>query len=82
MPVVRFALPRPAGTSFSEDLPGVARSFSSFSGAALEAGMSRIYGGIHFLSANRAGLTSGEQLGAFVVEHFLKERPGESQRGH
>ena len=71
-----------AFTTFSEDLPGVSRSFSSFSDAALEAGMSRIYGGIHFLSANRAGLSSGGELGAFVAANFLKDRPGNSQRGH
>jgi len=70
-----------AFTTFSEDLPGVSRSFSSFSDAALEAGMSRIYGGIHFLSANRAGLSSGGSLGAFVAETFLRDRPGSSQRG-
>lgn len=71
-----------AFTTFSEDLPGVSRSFSSFSQAALEAGMSRIFGGIHFLSANRAGLSSGGQLGAFVAANFLKDLPGNSQRGH
>ncbi|MDQ5859314.1 MAG: phosphatase PAP2 family protein [Acidobacteriota bacterium] len=71
-----------AFTTFSEDLPGVSRNFSSFSEAALEAGMSSIFGGIHFLSANRAGLFSGGQLGAFVAENFLKDRPGRSQRGH
>ena len=65
----------------SEDLPGVVRSFSSFSAAAQEAGMSRIYGGIHFLSANEAGLSSGAELGAYVSANFLKDRPGRSHRG-
>jgi hypothetical protein len=65
----------------SEDMPGVVRSFSSFSGAAQEAGISRIYGGIHFLSANEAGLASGAELGAFVSANFLKDRPGRSHRG-
>jgi PAP2 superfamily len=70
-----------AFTTESEDLPGVTRSFPSFSAAAAEAGMSRIYGGIHFLSANQAGLSSGSQLGAFVVANFLSDRPGNSRRG-
>ena len=68
-------------TTESDDLPGVVRSFSSFTVAAQEAGMSRIYGGIHFLSANEAGLASGALLGAYVSENFMKERPGRSQRG-
>ncbi len=65
----------------SEDLPGVVRSFSSFSAAAQEAGISRIYGGIHFLSANEAGLASGAELGAWVVASFLQDEPGRSNRG-
>jgi hypothetical protein len=42
--------------------PGV-RRFSSFSAAALEAGESRIYGGIHFESGNVAGRAVGECIG-------------------
>jgi len=71
-----------AFTTTSEDLPGVSRSYSSFSQAAEEAGMSRIYGGIHFLSANLNGLASGAELGGFVVENFLLPMPGQSNRGH
>jgi hypothetical protein len=70
-----------AFTTESEDLPGVVRSFSSFSAAAQEAGISRIYGGIHFLSANDAGQSSGSQLGAFVAANFLRDLPGKSHRG-
>jgi len=70
-----------AFTTESEDLPGVVRSFTSFSGAAAEAGMSRIYGGIHFPSANEAGLSSGAALGAYVTANFLRDRPGRSNRG-
>ena len=69
-------------TTTSEDLPGVARSYSSFSQAAEEAGMSRIYGGIHFMSANLNGLASGAQLGGYVVENFLLPMPGNPNRGH
>ena len=58
----------------SEDLPGVTRSFGSFWEAAAEAGMSRIFGGIHFMSGNQQGLQSGARLGHFVFENFLRER--------
>lgn len=43
-------------------LPGVSREFNSFWDAANEAGMSRIYGGIHFQSANVDGLELGRQV--------------------
>ena len=70
-----------AFTTESEDLPGVIRSFSSFSAAAQEAGMSRIYGGIHFLSANEEGQASGSELGAFVAANLLRDLAGGSKRG-
>ena len=60
-------------TTTSEDVPGVSRSYASFSEAAAEAGMSRIYGGIHFMSANQQGFLSGARLGQFVMENFLKD---------
>lgn len=60
-----------AFSTTSEDLPGMTRSFGSFWEAAQEAGMSRIYGGIHFMSGNSLGLLSGARLGAYVMENFL-----------
>ncbi len=69
-------------TTMSEDPPGQARSFAAFSAAALEAGMSRIYGGIHFMSANLSGLECGVTLGGYVVDNFLRPRPGKPHRGH
>ena len=54
-----FHRDRVAFTVGSDDLPGVVRFYDSFSEAALESGMSRIYGGIHFMSANLYGLLSG-----------------------
>ncbi|HLO47018.1 MAG TPA: chemotaxis protein CheB [Kamptonema sp.] len=47
------------------------RKFDSFGNAADEAGMSRLYGGIHFMSANQEGLASGRELGNYVVQNFL-----------
>ena len=51
----------------SEALPGVRRRFKSLSAAAEEAGMSRIYGGIHFMTAN----VQGQGLGRAVARHVL-----------
>lgn len=48
------------------------RSFSSFSEAAIESGVSRIYGGIHWDFDNVEGLATGEALGEFVVENLLE----------
>jgi hypothetical protein len=55
----------------SEVLPGVERSFTSFSAAAEEATFSRTFAGQHF----RFDLTTGQRLGRevadFVVDNFL-----------
>jgi hypothetical protein len=59
-------------TTSSIGLPGVTRSFTSFEQAAQEAGMSRIYGGIHFMSANTNGIECGEEIGNYVVDNFMK----------
>ena len=42
--------------------------WATFSDAAAEAGISRIYGGIHFLNADTAGRTLGRKVGADVFE--------------
>jgi membrane-associated phospholipid phosphatase len=55
-----------AFSTTSGGLPGVTRSFTSFSQAAEEAGQSRIYGGIHWQFDNEAGLESGRALADFV----------------
>jgi hypothetical protein len=59
-------------TTGSDFLPGVSRSFKSFTEAAEEAGQSRIYGGIHYQFDNQDGLRSGRELGDFVFDHFLQ----------
>jgi hypothetical protein len=45
---------------------GIVRSFPSFVKASEEACVSRIYGGIHFVSAVENGKTQGRALGAFI----------------
>ena len=64
---VRFA-------STSEELPGVTRRFESIWSAAEEAGMSRIYGGIHWQFDNTEGLTAGKKLGEYVFRNYLQPR--------
>lgn len=66
----------------SESLPGVTRSFTSFSKAAEESGWSRIFIGIHFWSAVREGWATGAEVGQLVVDNYLRDRPGRSKRGH
>ncbi|KAB2668332.1 MAG: vanadium-dependent haloperoxidase [Verrucomicrobia bacterium] len=55
----------------SDGLFGTERRYRRFSEAAQEAGMSRIYGGIHFLGANVDGLKTGRQIGTYVFRHAL-----------
>ena len=45
-----------------------ARSFSSFTQAAREAAISRLYGGIHFRDAVENGMLQGEKIGHYVVQ--------------
>jgi len=59
-----------AFTTTSSTLLGVTRSFDSFSQAALEAGRSRVYGGIHFEYTNEASHTLGLEVGAAVLQRF------------
>jgi hypothetical protein len=55
-------------------LPGVTRSFNSFTAAAQEAADSRVYAGIHFRSASEDGLAAGRKIGALVMRRFLRPR--------
>jgi RHS repeat-associated protein len=58
-------------TTNSLGTPGIYRQFSNFENAANEAGISRIYGGIHFNSANVEGLATGKAIGNYVLENLL-----------
>jgi hypothetical protein len=51
---------------------GVTREFDSFSDAAKEAGMSRIYGGIHFSFSNKDGAALGEDVAEWVLDSFAE----------
>jgi hypothetical protein len=51
---------------------GLTRSFSSFSQAAEENGLSRIYAGIHFRSAVFDGISQGRHIGAWIFIKSLR----------
>ena len=55
-------------------LPGVNRSFTSFSGAAEEATLSRIFAGVHFLFDLTSGRRLGSDVADFVLDNFLTSR--------
>jgi membrane-associated phospholipid phosphatase len=61
-----------AFTLTSPVLPGVARSFSSFSEAADEATVSRIYNGNHTRIDEAAGENLGHDVADFVLDHALR----------
>jgi hypothetical protein len=50
------------------------RHFDSFNAAADEAGISRIYGGIHFPTGNEGGKALGRCIGEKVIERFRAKR--------
>jgi hypothetical protein len=58
----------------SESLPDVTRHFNSFSDAAVEAGLSRIYAGQHFRFDHEAGEHLGNQVAHSVLDSTLKPR--------
>jgi membrane-associated phospholipid phosphatase len=58
----------------SESLAGVTRHFTSFSAAAEEAGLSRIYAGQHFRSDHVTGKTLGHRVAESVDETILLPR--------
>ena len=52
----------------------VTRHFDSFTQAAQEAGISRIYGGIHFNFDNTAGLQLGREVGSATIVRLLHSK--------
>jgi membrane-associated phospholipid phosphatase len=67
-------------TTGSDFLPGVYRSFSTCLAAADEAAVSRLYGGIHFRSANEDGLHAGISIGEWTAAHYLRPKSKRSRR--
>ncbi len=60
----------------SDAVPDVFRTYESLEAAAEEIGMSRIYGGIHFLSADLDGLHLGHQVADLVCATTLLPKAG------
>jgi membrane-associated phospholipid phosphatase len=67
-----FGTDRITFTTGSENPAASARTFTSFSQAANEAGISRIYAGIHWDFDNTAGLATGKAVGNYVLAHSLR----------
>ena len=53
----------------------VIRSYTSFSQAADENALSRIYIGIHFRNAVEEGVRHGRRIGAYAVQKFMRPTP-------
>jgi hypothetical protein len=67
-------------TTFSLEsvgLPGVFRTYNSFSSALDEVTLARIYAGIHFRSACVDGRTMGTAIAQYVLEHVAQTDHGE-----
>jgi len=69
-----------AFTTGSDAMPGVTRSFSSFSQAAAEAAVSRIYGGIHYRFACDDGLDAGVSVGEQTFTNYLQPKGNRSRK--
>ena len=67
-------------TTGSDFLPAVRRTFMSFSAAADEAALSRLYGGIHFAFSNLDGLQAGRAIGEWTFTHVLLEKRDRSRK--
>ena len=67
-------------TVTSEVLPGVDRSFTSFSAAFEEASFSRVLAGQHFSFDEKAGGRLGREVADFVVGNFLNVRERDDDR--
>jgi hypothetical protein len=55
-------------------LPGVTATYQSFSDAAVEVGLSRIWGGIHFRTACEVGRAAGESIADQALANYLLPR--------
>ena len=58
-------------TLTSDQMPGVTRSYSSFSQASYENAISRIYLGIHFWFDESAGITMGKEVASNVFANVM-----------
>jgi hypothetical protein len=55
----------------SDALPGAVHTFKKLSDAQIEAGMSRVWGGIHTMSDNLEGQKVGMKIADWTMAHAL-----------
>jgi len=55
----------------SDGLPGAVRSFKKLSACRDEIGMSRVYGGIHYMMDNVEGQKMGDAIAEYVMKNAL-----------
>ena len=63
-------------TITSDELPGVTRTFSSFSQASLQNAWSRIYLGLHFWFDETAGMAVGTKIATDIDSNLMTVSPG------
>lgn len=61
-------------TTTSDGLPGAVRSYRRLSECRDEVGMSRVWGGIHFMSDNIAGQEAGLKIADYVFAQALQKK--------
>src|SRR5208337_4754236 len=66
-----YSTDRMTFTIGSDEEPGTYETFNSFSAAAEQNAMSRIYLGIHFLFDETAGITEGDAVGNYDYHHVM-----------
>jgi hypothetical protein len=74
---ISFTLALPAADGMGQP----PRTYSSFSAAAEEAGISRIYGGLHFPFSNSDGLAAGRAIAREILANKLLLLKGETHFG-
>jgi hypothetical protein len=57
----------------SNNLPRVTRHYNSFSQAAIDNALSRVYVGYHFRNACTKGVDQGHKIGKYIFDNYLKE---------
>jgi hypothetical protein len=70
--LARFFGDKVSFSTTATTVPGVTRSFTSFSEAAVENGNSRIYVGFHFRHAVTEGIKLGSKVGKVAFNHYLR----------
>jgi hypothetical protein len=63
---------KPLAADPTEDVVGITMRWNTFTEAALDAGESRLYGGIHFYEGNVAGLELGKKVGENAFQKAQK----------